>query len=343
MRALLPVAKRQTNVSKWLGLGGLAALLVAVSAVRAAPKVEADPNRDYRITPEVGPWMICAAAYTGPTSQALAKQLVLLIRQRDNLPAYYFDRGEKERREQEEQLKKVREFSPPDRRIRAVRIPDQYAVLIGGYPDMESARRALNAVKKLKLPELNVPGMTAYDVIPDPQTGQRLAVNPFATAFVTRNPSLPPSQHSQDKGDDPFLKELNAGEEYSLLQCRKPYTLCVKIYQGVSVTKSGSGSLLDKIGLRKSPDTLSASALQAHELAKLLRSKELNLEAYVLHTRKESYVTVGGFESQEDRALYEMQQRLAKLSFKAGGNGTPAAGDILQLFVPAIPMRVPRP
>src|SRR5262249_473888 len=157
-------------------------------------------------------------------------------------PAYYFDRGEKERREQEEYLNKVREFSDPGARIRKVRIEDQYAVLIGGYPDMDSARRALNSVKKLRPPDLRLaPTHTPMDRTSDPETGKILELNPFASSFVARNPTVVQEQ-PQEKPDDPFLKELNAGEEYSLLQCKKPFSLAVKEYHGVSVTQPRSGS-----------------------------------------------------------------------------------------------------
>jgi hypothetical protein len=343
MRALLPVANHESRVGKWLGRCGLAGLLVAVGALQAAPRVEADPNKDYRITPEVGPFVVCAAAYKGPTAETLAKQLVLQLRQRDGLPAWYFDRGADERRQQEEHLNQFREKAGPDARLRMHRIEDQYAVLIGGYSDMDSARRVLNAVKKLKMPDFKLRSdQSPYDTTVDPQTGQILAISPFAHAFVTRNPSLPHNQQ-QEKQDDPFLKELNADEAYSLLQCKKPYTLAVKAYQGISVTKSGSGSFLAKVGLgRKSNDTLSASALQAHELAKLLR-EHLKLEAYVLHDRRCSYVTVGGYDGLDDPEMQQMQQRLASLSFKPGPNAAPGAVDVLQLVSPAIPMRVPRP
>ena len=317
--------------------------LVTWSPCHAAPRVEADPSKDYRITPEVGPWVICAASYTGPSAAVLAKQLVLQIRQRDNLPAYYFDRGEKERREQEEYLNQFRQRAGPDVRLRKVRIPDQYAVLIGGYPDMDSARRALNTVKRLKPPELKLgPNQTTMDRTIDPQTGRILEVNPFATAFVARNPSLPPTPQSQNKPDDPFLKELNAGVEYSLLQCNRPYTLAVKEYHGISVIqpRSGASAFLDKIGLGRKTETLSASALQAHELARVLR-EHLHLEAYVLHTRRSSIVTVGGFDGLDDPELQRMQRQLASLSLQPGTPG--GSMDVLQLFSPPIPMRVPRP
>jgi hypothetical protein len=339
MRKLLPGADRLSSLIAAVAL----LTLLPGEPLRAAPRVEADPNREYPVTPEIGPWMILAASYTGPTAPELARQMVLQIRQRDNLPAFFFNRGAEERRQEQERLARIRQFSPPDARIRTVRIEEQFAVLIGGYPDMDTARRALNDIKRLKPPDLKLgPNQTTMDRTIDPQTGRILEVNPFANSFVVRNPTTQ-REPIPEKGDDPFLKELNAGEDFSLLQCRKPYTLAVKEYHGVSVTqpRSGGSSFLEKIGLsRKSADMLSASALQAHELAKLLR-QHLGMEAYVLHTRRSSVVTVGGFEGLNDPELQRVQQRLTSLSFGTGGSN--ASGDVLQLFSPAIPMRVPRP
>lgn len=333
----------------------LVLFLVTLSPCQGAPPVEADPKRDYRITPDVGPWVICAASYSGPNAPVLARQLVLQVRQRDKMPAWYFNRGEQERREQQEALNRMREHAPPDARVRMVRIPDQYAVLIGGYPDIDAANRALKDVKKLKAPELKLgPDITTTDRTIDPQTGKILAINPLASAFVARNPAIP--QNQQAKGDDPFLKSLNSGEEFSLLNCKKPYTLAVKEYHGISTTqpRSGGSAFLEKLGLGgKASDALGASAMQAHEFASLLRTA-LKLEAYVLHTRKSSIVAVGGFDSPEDPEMQRVQRQLASLSFKpgaaplaptAGGKPAPKPPDasLLQLFSPAIPMRVPRP
>jgi hypothetical protein len=344
----LPIEMGNAKVGRRFlrGLGAVAMLLAVVGMLPAAPRVDADPNKDYRITPEVGPFVICAASYTGPNARTLASQLVLYLRQRDNLPAYYFDRGAEERRQQEEYLKTIRQNSDPDARIRKVRIEDQYAVLVGGYPDMDAGRRALTGLKKLKPPDLKLgPNQTTEAIIGDPETGRLWAMSPFAHAFVTRNPSIPREQQPQEKPDDSFLKELNAGEEYSLLQIKKPYSLAVKEYHGISITqpRTGASAFLDRIGLgRRSSDLLSASALQAHELCRVLRSA-YNLEAYVLHTRRSSIVSVGGFDSPNDPELFRVQQQLAKVTPRPGQAPAPGATEVLQLFSPAIPMRVPRP
>src|SRR5437868_3415110 len=72
------------------------------------------------------------------------------------------------------------------------------------------------------------------------------------------------------------------------------------------------------------------AAMNAHELARLLR--EAKLEAYVLHTKFSSVVTVGQYDSLEDPNLRAMQ-----ILIKTRLNLT-----ITQLFPTPVPMQVPR-
>jgi hypothetical protein len=325
--------------------GGLM-VLAGPGPGRAAPRVEADPNKEYPVSPEVGPWMVCTAAFTGEHARSLAHQLVIQLRRRDNLPAYSFSRNEEERRQREELIARLRQQDPnahlrPDIR-RLPRIKQEYIVLVGGWPDMEAANKALKEIKKLKPPELYLPDgspgldiISSYEPTKNGYVVKRAYANPFANAFVSRNPTVP-----QDKPDpskpDPFLKELNAGEEYSLLKCSKPWTLLVKDFQGHTTLqqRSPTNSFLDKLGLAgESGKVLNASALQAHELAKALRSlKDEKYDAYVLHTRYGSLVCVGGYESPEDRQLQRTAQTLAKLQL-----------GVVQLYARPVPMPVPRP
>ena len=98
----------------------------------------------------MGPWLICAASYCGPEAPDLARQLVIQLRTRYKRDAYLFNRSEKERREQNEEFARQQQANPllPKRR-RTVRIEEEVAVLIGGYPTIEAARQALDSVKKL--------------------------------------------------------------------------------------------------------------------------------------------------------------------------------------------------
>ncbi len=294
-------------------------VVVATWTVSAsAAPVDADPNKPYLVTPDVGPWVIFAASYKGANCKDFAHQAVLCLRQRDQVPAYVYDRGEAERRQQREFMEEMRRDNhlSPDAHLRTVHIDEECAVLIGGFKDMESAGKALAAVKKLPPPNIQnyKPDMM---VLPGSQgpTAQLYAVNPFTNSFVTRNPVIPFNTEKQKKEYE-VLKHLNEEEDYSLLKCKAPWTLEVQAYSGPSIIQT-SGSTPNKftnnIGLgQKSADVLAAAANQAHEVARLLRTQ--HYDAYVLHTRRASYVAVGGFSGPEDPQLKQMQARFAQLA-----------------------------
>src|SRR5712691_8146310 len=82
-----------------------AALPPSAPAAPAAGSAEAASQ--YPVTPEAGPWLICAASYMGADAPDLARQLVLEIRQRHRLPAYVFDRTAEERRKQREEHERM--------------------------------------------------------------------------------------------------------------------------------------------------------------------------------------------------------------------------------------------
>ena len=76
-----------------------------------------------------------------------------------------------------------------------------------------------------------------------------------------------------------------------------------------------------KMGLTHSGNALTAGAAQAETLAKALRSlkgpsrESLNLEAFVLHARTGSIVTVGQFDAPNDPALIQTQRLLSSIKF----------------------------
>jgi hypothetical protein len=340
------------------------AYLAGLGSARA--QVDADPRKDYAITPEVGPWTICAASFMGEDAQMHAHNLVLELRTRCGLPAYVFNHGAEERRAQQAELDQQRQQQRryleslglhPDNSLplRHVRIEDQYAVLIGGYPDIDAAHRELERIKKLardgKLELQSVPpegaaqGVRIVDIfVPQkPATEphkeasgdqkRELGINPLWKSFVVRNPTVP-CEHNRDLS---FLKDLNRDESYSLLNCRKHWTLMVRSFQGTVIVpeKMASGGFWEKLGLG-GHDLMTASAKQAHELAKALREmKEMHFDAYVLHTKYGSLVTVGGFDSEKDPQLLQTQKCLANLRLQIAGGG------MLQ-FNPVL-MEIPRP
>jgi hypothetical protein len=335
----------------------LAVGLLAGAWSQAAPRIEADPTKDYVIVPEAGPWVICAAYFTGPEGPDLARQLVYQIRSQYNLPAYTFNHTDEERRRQQAEMDAERErllqkYPQAQLKKRSIRIEEQVAVLIGGYPDDFKAREALKAIKKLPPPNLKLSsGKSALDTFlvgsPDNQPVREIKqaqVNPFMTAFPARNPSI--SQQVQVKKVDPLLNTLNENEDYSLLRSSKPWTLVVKEYAGTMTLMSSqvnntSGSFFEKLfGTNKQTEALNAAALQAHELARVLR--QLNFEAYVLHMRNSSVVAIGSFDSGNDPQMQRVGQQLASLRERMVGSA-PNHADPFQLFPSPVPYQVPRP
>jgi hypothetical protein len=308
-------------------------LLAGLTVVAALGRVPAqnggyDP---YYVTKEAGAWLICVASYTDddPTQRGNAATKAYAfaeeLRSKFKVPAYVFNTGAEERRQEMERIRKIREACPEVKRIPGIRIQENFAVLVGGYKDMETARKELDKVKKWPAPSDQFCTLGDRDVVGKSATGEpgvwhyQIRFSPFDTAFVVHNPMVPHEQ--PDTGPDPFLWELNRNESFSLLKISKPWTLVVKVFQGLGQVQPQrtSSSFLDLLHLgNKSGEVLNASALQAHEMAELLR--KMKFDAHVLHTRNSSLVCVGGYDSKADPRLARDQQTLAKLHFQGMPN-----------------------
>jgi hypothetical protein len=307
-----------------------------------------DINAAYAVTPQAGPWMICVASYMGESAPELAYQLCTHLR-RKNYPAYVYNRGSAERKKLQDELDEQQRAMPgvPRRRKLAHPEEDQYAVLLGAFQDMDAANKQLQKVRKWDLPDIQLksgkPTFDTYDVYEKSKDKKfelkRYPVNPFHTAFVVPNPTIPQQQKPVAKVD-PFLKTLNANEPRSLFKCRKKWTLAVKEFCGAYAiqTASSSNSFLDKIGLGEhSAQRLDSAARMADDLCDMFR-KQLGFKScYVLHTRNKSIVTVGEFDGPNDPALERTQEQLKHLSFRNGKTG----GAAFDLFTPALLMEVP--
>ena len=332
--------------------------LAAVCAASQAAGVEADPKKEYWLTPTDGPYMIFVASYRGDEARELANKLVFELRNRYRLPAYLYSKSEEEHANQEKWLDELHAKYGEGQRFKKVRIVDDFAVLVGHWKDMESARSDLNKIKKAPAPE-SVPlsGITFMKTKWDHKTKALLDAKadahidkPFSQAFVTHNPLAPKELAKQEiKGKyDPVWVELNAKEKYSLFKNQKPWTLIVQVYQGTSVTESAPKPSVfdrDKPGSRtasmdtqikvtnratgRNLDTLSADAAK---LAESLRDKGRGYDAYVFHTRDASLVTVGGFRGPNDPEMLKMQQQLSKVKI----------GQTKLLDTP-VPFEVPKP
>src|SRR3989442_15570356 len=102
----------------------LVAIIILASATVSFARQEADPQKDYSVTPEVGTWMICAASYMGETAPKMAHDLVLELRRDYDLPAFVFNRGAEERRKIQEDLENQRRRQEELLRQQGLR-PDQ--------------------------------------------------------------------------------------------------------------------------------------------------------------------------------------------------------------------------
>lgn len=308
-----------------------------------APRLVANQpfKNPYPLTTDAGLWVICCASYSGNDAPELSRQVAEILRSRDRLPAYIFNHGEEEKRKQIAEYERWQKLNPNGQNPpKLTRINEQCAVLIGGFKDIEDARKNLEKIKKLRSPELKLEnGKETTDVInlyvplPDKKGVEirREKVNPFMNSFVVKNPtaSIPVAN---SKKNDQFLKALNADEKFSLFKNPKKFTLVVKEYNGsaiIQTSKSGPTSFMEKLfSGNKQGDMLNAAALQAHETARVLR--KLDFEAYVLHTRNSSVVTVGGFNSKEDPNLPKVAKAITSLKIQA-----------LDLYTNPLPLEIP--
>jgi hypothetical protein len=313
------------------------------------PAGEPDPTAVFAVTKEAGLWMICIASYQGPDAPELAYNLCEYLRGR-RYPAYVYNRGSEEHRKLQEELKRSAQEHPTARRWQvANQQKEQFAVLIGGFRDDSAASAELKKVRKLDLPDIRLksgkPAFDTYDVY-EPVQGKgsyelkRYPINPFHTAFVIRNPTIPQERRSVAKAD-PLWKKLNADESRSLFKCPKPWTLAVQEYFGNQMIQptTASSSFLEKLGFsdHNLGKHLDASAVRAQGTCDVLNG--LGYKSYVLHTRTSSVVTVGEFTGPNDPELLRIQEQLTHFSsFKDKKTGR----EVFKLFAKAMPMEVPR-
>jgi hypothetical protein len=321
-------------------------MTVLMAAAVGMARQEADPNKDYPVSPEVGPWMICAASYVGEQAPKMARDLVIELRRDYDLPAFVYNRGDIERQKMQEEMDNKRRQQEEALRQqglqpgiplptkRPAHIEDQCAVMIGGYKDMDTAHDALEKIKKMRNPK-SVPADRL--ILASTNGGNQFQgreANIFRGSFVTRNPMVP--QEKVDRGLDPVtLKQLNADESYSLLKCRQPWTLAVKEFSGGVAIQPASAptTWLEKLLGNKSEEHMSAIGKQAHEVARVL--KQMGFDAYVLHTTTSSIVTVGAYADPDDDKLHQAQKQLRNMQFGQYG--------WVQLSSNPLPMPVPRP
>ncbi len=347
-------------------MGSSGSDLPALNLSSLAPSDGVNINKDIEVTSNLGPYMILIQTYESGPDQPRdecyrqARQLVVELRSTYKLNAYTFNKGTEEREREYERVKKAvaekrelyRKAGLPEDfpvRVKVMHIQEQCAVLVGGYPSLAAACSALKELGKLKPPDpdkvaLSVRFYAKQDKSKIEEIGMGL-VNPFKAAFVVPNPTIKQEQPTEaNKLDIGLLRKLNAGENLSLLQCKKPITLAIKQFMTpheVETRDAPSKNLLASMWPGKKMERIDAAATSAHDYAEWLRKGKL--DAFVLHTKYSSVVTVGAFDSVEDPAFRSMvnliENNRQKLIPPLPAGSDPRA---FELFAKPMPMQVPR-
>lgn len=304
-----------------LAVAGTWALVVGslVSPAAGAPwnnlftRVEADPNKDYKLTENQGPWMIMAASFSGDGADQQARDLVLELRKKHKINAYIYD--------------KVFDFSEPvaaggltpsgeqrmGRYRRSGKNSDgrnrEIAVVCGDYLEVDdtNAQRMLRQLKYAKfdcLGQAGKPDARNLAALRDMQKRVNQAAGgrhadkalkgPLGNAFITTNPMLP-DEYFVPKGLDPLVIEMNKDVKHSLLKCQGKYTVKVATFNGSVVIDPERIKQIKKAGPIAKSDKLAEGTQKAHDITMALR--ELGYEAYEFHDLHCSMVTIGSFDS----------------------------------------------
>jgi hypothetical protein len=317
-------------ISGWLFLTPSVAKEPLWQQLAFRERVEADPDANYNLTKQHGPWLIMAASFSGQEGQTQAFDLVLEMRSRYSIPAYYYRMAFKQ-----EDLNPGRGIDQYGdtikRRFQRGRQVVEHAVLIGEFPTIDdpAGQKLLMRVKALDPKSLestdedgtsqSLSTVRRYHDQLKKQLGYSSNHGPMGHAFFTRNPMLP-REYFMPQGVDEDVAKWNKGLEYSLLKCPGKFSMKVATFRGRSTIKQVSDKdTKKKVRKAADDDPLVIAARKAHLLTIALREK--GWEAYEFHDRHESYVTVGSFEEGRQVATGKivLSDREAKIIFNTFG------------------------
>jgi len=286
-----------------LGLAGPATAATPWSRFVPIRRIQADPDTDYALTEENGPWMIMATTFSGDGAHDQARELVLELRKRYRLPAYCYQK-------RFDYTKPVvgrgldRYGEPLKMRFQRDDDVTEIAVVVGDYASVHDpeAQKVLKRIKTLEPEALKVSESKSTSqslaalrtiqkkLLPEGSAGRKKG--PMGHAFIVTNPLLP-QDYYVPKGIDKLVVEMNRGVKYSLLDCPERYTVKVATFTGHIVIDQ---KVIKQVESGASMDSrLADAADKAHRLTMALREKEY--EAYEFHDRYSSMVTVGSFKT----------------------------------------------
>ncbi|MDZ4848285.1 MAG: hypothetical protein SGI77_03250 [Pirellulaceae bacterium] len=272
---------------------------------RASSSAEQVSDADLELKAEHGPWLILAATLTGTESQQKAQELAREIRQKYRLTAYVLP---KQFDYSQSVLGNGLELDGKQKRMRYIddQKIDVYGVLIGDFDSMDNPniRETLQKIKKLEPATLATKKDSKSDSQPNSTekgwqqlnsgSQQNGTEKPLSRAFVTRNPLLP-EDYFQSPKVDKFVKSLNQHADYSLLESKGRFTVCVATFRGNDSVVLKSSHAAQLASESPAGEALEQAAFHANLAAGVLR--RAGYDAYEFHDRNMSIVTVGSFDS----------------------------------------------
>lgn len=330
------------------------------SRLLAAHRVDADPEKEYRLTEANGPWLIMAASFAGGGAEEQAQDLVLELRKRYKLPAYVhemkFEFTDAEGRG-------IDRYNQPLKFKYQKDGGEQIAVLVGDFQDAsdEDAQKALRRIKTMTPDAIKIEdGKTTNQQLANWreicrwESGKESKRGPMSAAFLTANPLIPDEYFNPHHGIDPEVVEWNKPAEYSLLTCPGKFTVQVATFRGKSEIRQDKVRAIEK-GEADFGSSLEEATILAHKMTVALRAK--GYEAYEFHDRYASIVTVGSFDSagtpradgktEINPQMYQVMQRFRSKNSTDGGQGTTLLMPKTIINIPfdmePIPIHVPRP
>ncbi len=332
-------------------------VLLATTAVTEAGRIEAIRGKRYTLTKRHGPWMILVASFSdipddrievrdgrarrvrneskrpGKSAMEAADELVYELRHY-GIPAYvYVQDAEYDRVTTIARSPTVDYEGGPARvRQRAYEAKKRnIAVLAGNYRSSkdETAQKTLALVKRFRPGFLTGGGNdgftthSATGAVFRPTPGQP---DPLAGAFLTMNPTITPEEARRMAGErDPLLLRLNSGTKFCLLKNKGKYTVLVASFHGNSNTVAFNQKFDPRLLTSEASTSLDTAAASAWQMTEYMRKR--GTEAYVLHERYRSIVTVGAFDSPNDPRIPKLVRFFAPKPVR-----DPATGAVKQRY-----------
>jgi len=290
----------------------LALLLTLALPSASCAEIEAVKGKRYKLAKNHGPWMVMVAAIRdvpdedrrtegGMSAWQAADELVYELRKK-GIPAYTYSI--------EEQMGKIADTSQVGSK-RYVAQHGYISVLAGNFSSNTDGK-ATEVLKYIKtkfnpafLSDAKNGGIL-------PKTPGRPA--PLSRAFLTANPLWEGEIRDAEKDD--FIVKLNDNQKYSLLDCKGKYSLVVASFHGGSVMQVDGRDSAKALGFfeKNFGKSLDECAQNAMNLTDRLRNAkkygyDQNFEAYVLHEKYRSVVTIGSFDTKDDPRLKSMMTK----------------------------------